>query len=81
MRYFGDHIFSYRDNVRLEREDDNFLDPTAIKVLVKKKEEWIHVAYVTKNDAKYLRTIDDFEQKSIVFYGNIDNSSLFTINF
>lgn len=81
MEYFGNHCFSHGDNIFFQREDDNPVDPDTIKVMVKKEESWVHVAYVSPDSAKYLRTINEFDKKTIKFCGNNGCSSVLRVEF
>ncbi|KAF9151475.1 hypothetical protein BG015_006604 [Linnemannia schmuckeri] len=55
MRYRGGHVFSPKDQVRLERDSKNPVDKNAIKVMVFKNGTWIHAAYVGRDDAFALK--------------------------
>lgn len=71
MWAYGNHYFTSDDKVRLKRDDDNPEDPNAIKVLVKSG-KWKHVAHVARREARWLRTIDDFEKLPLEFSSNCD---------
>jgi hypothetical protein len=45
MRFYGDHIFSPDDKIRLET-DDPFFRPNYVKVMLRKSKKWKHVAYL-----------------------------------
>ncbi|KAG0201750.1 hypothetical protein BGX28_005525 [Mortierella sp. GBA30] len=62
MRFREDRHFFPDDEVKLERDDNNVMDPNAVMVMVKKHKKWKHVAYVAREDAKWLRSITGFEK-------------------
>jgi hypothetical protein len=70
MRYCGNHQFSEDDIIKLEKEDNNPTDKTAIKILVNDKK----VAYVAKEYTQRLRKIPNFEEKEIKFLRNFPYS-------
>ncbi|KAF9912138.1 hypothetical protein EC991_000548 [Linnemannia zychae] len=55
MKYRSGHVFSPSDQVRLERDHKNPVDKNAIKVMVFKNGNWIHAAYVGRDDASSLK--------------------------
>lgn len=63
MRFRGGHMFSDKDHITLQKDDENSHDKNAVKILVDNK----HVAYATREDAVRLRRIDDFENKRVIF--------------
>ncbi|KFH61752.1 hypothetical protein MVEG_12412 [Podila verticillata NRRL 6337] len=65
MRFHGDHRFSCDDTIKLKKEDNNPKDSNAIKVMLMKDKKWKHVAYVAREDAMWLRTVDEFEKLSL----------------
>jgi hypothetical protein len=79
MRYHGEHYFTADDDVRLEKEDDNPVDTNAVKVVLKGRKKWKHVAYVAKEDAKWLRTVDDFEGLSLEYISTFYASAVYKI--
>jgi hypothetical protein len=66
MRYYGDHVFTMDDDIRLEKEDDNPHDSNAIKVMV----DGVHKAYVSKLENKGIRYVEDFEHKKVKLIAN-----------
>ncbi|OZJ01422.1 hypothetical protein BZG36_05707 [Bifiguratus adelaidae] len=70
MRYCGNHQFSEDDIIKLEKEDNNPTDKTAIKILVNDKK----VAYVAKEYTQRLRKIPNLEEKEIKFLKNFPYS-------
>jgi hypothetical protein len=73
MKYRGRHVFSSSDVVILQNDDKNQYDPNAVKVMVKKKEKWQHVAYLEREDAKKLRDVTSQvqpERASLKFSSN-----------
>lgn len=74
MKYRGEHYFTIDDHIRLEKEDDNPVDRNAVKVMLKDRKKWKHVAYVAKKDAKWLRTVDDFEELSLEYIRSFNAS-------
>lgn len=71
MRFRGNHRFSAKDIISLEKEDDNPKDNTAIKVLV----DGVHVGYVSREYTNIIRCVNDFEKKSIVWLQNFPQSA------
>lgn len=80
MHYRGDHRFSSDDRVRLEKEDDNSKDSNAIMVKVRKRRKWVHVAYVSRRNAKWLRSADDFEKLPLSWIKNSQTTSTYSID-
>jgi hypothetical protein len=66
MRYYGDHVFTMDDDIRLEKEDDNPHDSNAIKVMV----DGVHKAYVSKIENQGIRCVEDFEHKKVKLIAN-----------
>ena len=62
IRFGEGCVFDSDDIVHLERCDDNPRNLDAVKVMLKQGKTWKRVAYVDPDDAKWLRTIDGFEQ-------------------
>jgi hypothetical protein len=54
MKYRYNHVFTKDDQVKLKNDED------VIKVLVKENKKWKHVAYVDREDIKWLQSVDDF---------------------
>lgn len=79
MRYRGNHHFCKNDIVKLEKDDDNPHDRNAVKVMVKDGKKWKHAAFVTRDDAIYLRGIPDFEKKPLRFEKNYAASTTYHI--
>lgn len=65
------HVFSDKDQISLEKEDDNSADSTAIKVVVDNK----HVAYVGREYTRMIREIENFEAKTIQWMRNFPQSA------
>lgn len=61
IKHRDTRYFSPDCRVRLEK-DDNPKDSSAVMVKVRKEKKWIHVAYVTRKDAEWLRSVDNFEK-------------------
>jgi hypothetical protein len=70
MKYHGNHQFSEDDIIKLEKEDNNPTDKTAIKILVDDKK----VAYVAKEYTQRLREIPNLEGREIKFLRNFPYS-------
>ena len=66
MRYYGDHVFTIDDAIRLEKEDNNAYDSNAIKVMV----NGVHKAYVSRQENKSIRCVKDFEHKKVKLISN-----------
>jgi hypothetical protein len=79
MRFRGDHRFSSKDVVKLEKDDNNPKDPNAVKVMMKVNKRWNHVAYVCREDAKWLRTINGFETLLLEHVSNFAQSTAYNI--
>jgi hypothetical protein len=67
MRLYGEHEFSADDVVRLEKDDSGNVHPSAVKVMVLRRDKWRHVAYVNRENAVWLRTIEGFEELDLTF--------------
>ena len=80
MKYRGGHVFSIDDHVRLEADDDNPMDKNAIKVMLKRK-KWEHVAFVDRDNAKWLRTVPDFEKMPLRWEKNTAASATYRLDF
>jgi hypothetical protein len=79
MRFHGNHRFSSKDVVKLEKDDNNPKDPNAIKVMVKVGKKWNHVAYVCREDAKWLHTMNGFETFVLEHVKNFAQSVAYNI--
>lgn len=66
MRFYGDHEFTADDVVKLEK-DNGDIHPSAIKVMLLRKNKWKHVAYVNRENAIWLQTIEGFEKLDLTF--------------
>lgn len=80
MRFHGDHRFSPNDIVKLKKEDNNPKDPNAVKVMLMENKKWRHVAYVAREDAMWLRTVDDFEELSLEWAKNTRATATYSID-
>lgn len=74
MRFHGNHVFSRTDVISLKKDNNNPMDPYAVKVMLGPKGHRSHVAYVDWMDARYLRTVESFEKKPLKFYRSYANS-------
>ncbi|KAF9172849.1 hypothetical protein BGX21_002741 [Mortierella sp. AD011] len=79
MQFRGRHVFRESDVVTLERDFLNEYDEYAVKVLVEKGGQKVHVAYVTKDDAKALRRYRDFEKAPLQFLKVFPQSARYRI--
>jgi hypothetical protein len=91
MNHRGDHRFSPDDKVRLEEENDNPKDPNAVMVKVylngllsqadrAKQKKWVHVAYVARKDAKWLRDANGFEKLPLSWIKNTQTTCTYSID-
>lgn len=80
MRFHGNHRFSRDDIIKLKREDDNPKDSNAVKVMLMEDKKWRHVAYVAREDAMWLRTVDEFEKLSLELRGNTRATATYSID-
>ncbi|KAF8945462.1 hypothetical protein BGZ47_002609 [Haplosporangium gracile] len=67
MKYRGGHVFSPKDQVRLERDNKNPVDKNAIKVMVFKNGNWIHAAYIGRDDANALKVQLGIEHMKLTY--------------
>jgi hypothetical protein len=67
MRFYGEHEFTADDKVRLKKDDSGEVHPNAVKVMLLKRNKWRHVAYVNRENAIWLRTIEGFEELDLTF--------------
>jgi hypothetical protein len=79
MRFYGDHIFSADDKIRLEH-DDFFFRANSLKVMLRKSKKWKHVAYVERGDAKWLNTIDGYMDLPLKFLEGRHGLARYTID-
>lgn len=70
MHHRGNHCFSNTDNVALVKDNSNLFDPNAIKVMLKDGAKWKHVAYVNRDDAKWLRSVTNFHELPLRWVSN-----------
>ena len=80
MRFYGGHEFTADDVVKLEKDDDGDIHPSAIKVMLLRKDEWEHVAYVNRENAIWLRTIDGFEKMGLTFIETTYRTGVYSID-
>lgn len=68
MRRRGSHIFTAKDEIRIETDDDNRFYKYAVKIMVKKVNEFLHVAYAACEDClKLRRAMEKNGQHSVYF--------------
>lgn len=77
MKYSGNHQFSTSDE--LLSKDEKNPDPNSVMVLVKKDNNWVHVAYVTKEDAGKLRGFPEFDTKELMMVKEYPDSMKYKI--
>jgi len=80
MKFHGDHRFDSSDVIRLEKEDNNPKDSNAVKVMLNEGKKWKHKAYVCREDAMWLRTIDGFEKLPLELIGDSWATYKYTID-
>lgn len=76
MRFRGNHKFSKRDTIKLEKDNKNKEDPNAIKIIVNNK----HVAYVGREYCELLRNQKKLDDFNINFVKNYTNSVVLSFN-
>lgn len=78
MRFYGDHVFSKDDEVKLAL-DDEFFRPHSLRVLLKKRKKWKHVAYVERGDAKWLHAVG-YKNLPLEFHHASNGSATYNID-
>lgn len=73
MKYRYNHVFTKDDQVKLKNDDD------VIKVLVKENKTWKHVAYVDREDIKWLQSVDDFTHLPLKWVNSYKTQAFYDI--
>lgn len=79
MHHRGNHCFSNSDIIALVKDNSNLFDLSAIKVMLRDEAKWKHVAYVNRDDAKWLRSIASFHELPLKWVSNNKKTATYHI--